>query len=72
MDEILDCGFTDKTVKPANGFTRSQNGQLQPVITTKGYKLLVKWKDGSADWVPLKDLNFLIPLKWQNMHWLTS
>ena len=48
MEEILDCGFTDEAVKPANGFISSQNGQLQPVITTKGCELLVKWKDGSA------------------------
>ena len=55
MEEILDCGFTDKAVKPANGFTHSHNGQLKPVIITKVCELLVKWKDGSADWVPLQD-----------------
>ena len=28
MEEMLDCRFTDEAVKPANGFTCSQNGQL--------------------------------------------
>jgi hypothetical protein len=25
-------------------------------MTTKGWKLLVEWKDGMMDWLPLKDL----------------
>ena len=63
MEETLNCGFTDKVVKPADGFMCSQNGQLQPVITTKGCELLVKWKDGSTDWVPLKDLENSNPVE---------
>ena len=55
MEEKLDCGFTDEAVKPADGFMHSQNGQLRPVITTKVCELLVKWKGGSADLVPLQD-----------------
>jgi hypothetical protein len=25
-------------------------------MTTKGWKLLVEWKDSMTDWLPLKDL----------------
>ena len=63
MEETLNCGFTDKVVKPADGFMCSQNGQLQPVITTKDCELLVKWKDASADWVPLKDQKVSNPIE---------
>ena len=26
------------------------------IITTKGWNLLVEWKYGKQDWIPLKDL----------------
>ena len=63
MEEILNCRFTDEAVKPADGFICSQNGQLQPVIATKGCELLVKQKDGSVDWVPLEDLKVSNPIE---------
>jgi hypothetical protein len=25
-------------------------------MNTKGWKLLIEWKDGMMDWLPLKDL----------------
>ena len=31
--------------------------------TTKGWKLLVEWKDGSQDWLPLKDLKESYPIE---------
>jgi len=31
--------------------------------TTKGWKILVKWKDGSSDWLPLVDLKELDPVQ---------
>eukprot|EP00979_Chaetoceros_neogracilis_P016060 scaffold6898_cov247-Chaetoceros_neogracile.AAC.1 len=32
-------------------------------MTTAGWKLEVEWKDGSVDWVPLKDLKASNPLE---------
>jgi hypothetical protein len=32
-------------------------------LTTKGWKLLVSWKDGSSSWVPLKDLKDSFPVE---------
>jgi hypothetical protein len=32
-------------------------------MTTKGWKLLVEWKDGSTDWLPLKDLKESYPVQ---------
>jgi hypothetical protein len=44
---------TQCSVKPDNGFVAGTQWQQW---TTKGWKLLVKWKDGTSTWVPLKDL----------------
>ena len=32
-------------------------------MTTKGWSLLVAWRDGSSDWVKLKDLNDSYPVQ---------
>jgi hypothetical protein len=32
-------------------------------MTTKGWKLLVEWKDGSTDLLPLKDLKESYPVQ---------
>jgi hypothetical protein len=32
-------------------------------MTTKGWKLLVEWKDGLTDWLPLKDLKESYPVQ---------
>ena len=31
-------------------------------ITTTGWKLCIQWKDGSTDWVALKDINHSYPI----------
>ena len=45
----------------ANGIM-SSGGNRHPKKTTAGWQLLVKWKDESMDWVPLKDLKTANPL----------
>jgi hypothetical protein len=32
-------------------------------MTTKGWKLLVEWRDGTTDWLPLKDLKESYPVQ---------
>lgn len=34
--------------------------------TTKGWQLLVSWKDGTTDWLPLKELKVSNPIELQN------
>ena len=38
-------------------------GNKQKVHTTKGCELLVSWKDGIANWVPVKDLKLSNPVE---------
>ena len=35
---------------------RSANVTERPKVTTRGWELLVQWKDGSVSWEKLKDL----------------
>eukprot|EP00978_Attheya_sp_CCMP212_P037774 scaffold181272_cov24-Attheya_sp.AAC.2 len=45
----------------ADGRAVKRNKQLRR--TTKGWKLLVKWKDVSSDWLPLADLKESDPVQ---------
>jgi hypothetical protein len=39
------------------------NGRKLPKRTTKGWELLVEWKDGNTSWIPLKDIKETNPVK---------
>ena len=41
----------------------SNNGQRRPKVTTRGWELLVLWKDGLMSWVKLKDLKESHPVE---------
>jgi len=63
MDEIIDHRSNGLAVSKDDGFKTTSSGQLRPRQTTKGWFLMVSWKDGSLDWVPLKDLKEAYPVK---------
>ena len=42
---------------------RSANGTARPKVTTRGWELLVQWKDGSVSWEKLKDLKESNPVE---------
>ena len=46
-----------------NGFTVSRNGNRVPKTTTRGWSLLVSWKDGSSNWMLLKELKDSYPVQ---------
>ena len=46
-----------------DGFKITRDGKEHPRQTTKGWKLLVNWKDGTSSWVPLKDLMEAYPIQ---------
>jgi len=47
-----------------NGFYTTKSGRKKPKCTTRGWELRAKWKDGTAGWLPFKDLKESNPLKW--------
>ena len=40
-----------------------RDGKEKKIRTTKGWKLLVKWKDGQSSWIPLKDVKESHPIE---------
>ena len=52
----------EKALTSANS-TVELNGRKKRVATTKGWDMLVRWKDGSQSWIPLKDVKESNPLE---------
>jgi len=56
LDELIDWKRTSESIPDEDIFQISHNGNIHKQRTTKGWKICVKWKDGSTSWEPLKDL----------------
>ena len=63
MSEIIDHKSDRSAVSKDDGFETTKNGLKRRRRTTKGWKLLVSWKDGSSNWIPLKDLKESNPVE---------
>jgi hypothetical protein len=62
MDEIIEHRKLGDAISGDDGFVE-HNGRKTPKKTTKGWKLLVRWKDGSTQWVRLADLKESNPVE---------
>lgn len=58
LEEIEDHRKTSDAIKKDENDARSTK-----IITTKGWELLIRWKNGSTDWVKLKDLKDAYPVQ---------
>jgi hypothetical protein len=64
MSEITDCKSDGSAIKKDDGMETTSDGREEhPKWTTKGWKLIVNWKDGPASWVSLKDLKEAYPVQ---------
>jgi hypothetical protein len=64
LEGIVDHRKNEEVAVPKkNGYAVTQRGQKKKVKTTKGWKLLVRWKDKSETWVQLKDLKASHPIE---------
>ena len=63
MDSILDHKKIKEAIDKADGYDVSKNGQKKRKITTKGWELLIQWKDGLKSWVPLVDIKESYPIQ---------
>ena len=63
MSEITDHKSDGMAVSKDDGIEVTNSGQRRPQRTTRGWKLLVSWKDGSTSWVPLKDMKESHPVQ---------
>jgi len=62
MDEIIDHEKGADAVTMDNA-TFTLNGRTLPKRTTRGWKLLVRWKDGTTSWEQLKELKESNPIE---------
>jgi hypothetical protein len=63
LHEIVDHRKHADAVSKDDEFVRSYNGNLHRRITTRGWELKVLWKDGTTNWVPLRNLKESNPVQ---------
>ena len=69
LTEVTDHKKYGIAISKLDGFIKSSSGDLHRKRKTRGWKILVEWKDGSVYWVPLKDLKQSNPVDWLNIPW---
>ena len=63
LSKIIDYRTTGKEVKQQDTFITTRTGTKRRRETTIGWELLVQWKDGSTNWIALKDLKESYPVQ---------
>ncbi len=63
LSKITDHRSDHSAFQIADGLMTSRNGNRVPKSTTGERSLLVPWKDGSSNWVPLTDLKDSYPIQ---------
>ena len=63
MNEIIDYRTNGTELKQQDAFITTKTGTKRRRETTKGWELLVEWKDGSTNWVSLKDIKESYPVE---------
>ena len=64
LEGIIDyCKDESQAVSKSDKYLTTPSGQKRLRKTTVGWKLLVKWADGSKSWIPLKDLKESHPIE---------
>ena len=56
FDEIIDHRSTALALTQSDTFVVTSSGNRRPRQNTKGWDMIVQWKDISTTWVPLKDM----------------
>ena len=62
-DKIEDHGVLECAIPRSEGTYLTKQGVKRRKRTNRGWDLLVRWKDGSSNWIPLKDLKASYPIK---------
>ena len=63
MNEIIDYRTNGTELKPQDAFITTKTGTKCRWETTKGWELLIEWKDGSTNWVSLNDIKESYPVQ---------
>jgi len=63
FDEIVDHRTDGTETKLVDQYITSSNGTSRRRETTKGWEILIRWKDGSTTWETLKDMKECYPIQ---------
>jgi hypothetical protein len=63
FEEIIDHRTDGTEVKQQDAFLTMRNGNKRRRKTTKGWEILIQWKDGSTTWVSMKDIKGSYPVQ---------
>ena len=61
LDGIISHRKLDNAISIERGW-HEQNGTRKRVVTTRGWEVRIKWKDGSTSWLPLKEVKSSNPI----------
>ena len=63
LDTIVDHKQDGNVILPNDLYINTKSGQKRMRQTTSGWNLLVQWKNGTQEWVPLKILKNYNPIE---------
>ena len=63
FDEIIDHRTDGSELQQKDAIITSNNGGRRRRETTKGWEILIQWKDGSTTWEKLKDIKECYPVQ---------
>ena len=63
LQEIEDHRTNKNAIVRGQGTYVTQHGLEKKIRTTKGWEFYVRWKDGSGDWIAMKDLKDSYPVQ---------
>jgi hypothetical protein len=63
LDGIVDYERDPSAVAKSDKYITAKSGQRHLRKSTKGWKLLIAWKDGSEQWIPLSVMKELNPIE---------
>ena len=63
LDEIVDHRTTKDAIPKSEGTYETTYGVTRKKRTTRGWEICVRWKDGSHEWIALKDVKQSYPIE---------
>lgn len=63
LDEIVGHRSTEEAIRQEEGWIVDRKGRKTRRLTTRGWYFNVQWKDGTQQWIPLKDLKESNPVE---------
>ena len=63
FDDKVDHNVDGTDTIQQDGFIISKNGRKRQRENTKGWEIIIQWKDGSTSWDSMKDVKECYPLK---------